>query len=75
MVRSNWLTPFAQVSCALGFELRLAFQESRLASFGKRARMPNPPILPEQRIDDVQILERRKADTFLQSVRHGAVRR
>lgn len=75
MVQSNWLTPFAQVSRELGFELRLAFRESRLASFGKRDRMPAPPILPEQRIDDLQIVQQRKADAFLQSVRHGAVRR
>ncbi len=75
MVQSNWLAPFAQIGREIRIELRMSLQESRLAALGRRDRPPDAPVLPEQRIDDEQIVERRKAELFLQSVRHGAVRR
>lgn len=71
MVLTNWFIPFVQVSREIGIELRRSFHESRLGS----VRTPGPPMLPEQRSDDRQIVEQRKAEALLQSVRHGAVRR
>jgi hypothetical protein len=53
----------------------MSFQESRLAALGRRVRTPEVPLLPEQRIDDQQLVARCEAERFLQSVRHGAVRR
>jgi hypothetical protein len=74
MVQSNWLVPFAQIGREIRIELRMSLQESRLASLGRRNRSPDAPLLPEQRIDDKRIVELRKAENLLQSVRHGAVR-
>jgi len=75
MVQSSWLTPFAQIGRQFRIELRHSFQDSRFATLGHRLRAPTIPYLPEQRVDDLGIVEQRKAETFLQSVRHGAVRR
>ncbi len=72
MVRTNWFNPFVQVGREIGIELRMSFHESRL---GSSIRTPGPLVLPEQRGDDRQMVEQRKAELVLQSVRHGAVRR
>ena len=75
MVQSSWLAPFALIGREFRIELRLSLQECRLSGLGHRLRAPAIPYLPEQRVDDLGIVEQRKAETFLQSVRHGAVRR
>ena len=75
MAQTNWLTPFARSGREIRIELRMSLQVSRLASLGRRDRTPDAPVLPEQRIEDAQIVARRNAENFLQSVRHGAVRR
>ncbi len=72
MVRTNWFNPFVLVGREIGIELRMSFQESRL---GRGGRTSIPPILAEQRGDDRQMVELRKAQVVLQSLRHGAVRR
>jgi hypothetical protein len=75
MVQTNWLTPFAQIGRELRIELRMSWQGSRLASLAPGSRKQDIPLLPEQRIVDDHIVAQHKAELFLQSVRHGAVRR
>ena len=75
MIRTSWFTPFAQVGYEIRIELGTTLAESRLATLSRRLRAANVPLLPEQRCEDRHIVELRKADTFLNSVRHGAVRR
>lgn len=75
MVQESWLAPFAQVGQEIRIELRTSFRESRLAALGHRMRTPDVPLLPEQRVEDRQIANQRKAENLLQSVRLGAVRR
>ncbi len=75
MVLTSLFAPFAQLGQELRIELRMSLLENRIAALGHRGRTPYIPLLPEQRVDDLHIVEQRKAETFLQSVRHGAVRR
>lgn len=75
MVQATFVTPFRQVGDELLIELSLVFQESPFASLGRRWRSPQIPLLPEQRVEDEHVLGLRKSELFLQTVRHGAVRR
>ena len=75
MVQTNWLAPFAQIGREIRIELRMSFAESRFAALGRHKRIPDIPLLPEQRFEDRHIADRRKTENLLQSVRHGAVRR
>lgn len=73
MVQAEWFAPFAQVGRQIRVELRFPFPRGRLATFGHR-RPPETPVVPEQRLDNWQVAGQRKAELFLQSVHHGAVR-
>ncbi|MEZ4504734.1 MAG: hypothetical protein R2848_02460 [Thermomicrobiales bacterium] len=75
MVRNSWFSPFQQVGNEIRIELRVSFEESRFAGLVRRISPVNVSLLPEQRADDWPIIDRRKAEALLRSVRHGAVRR
>ena len=75
MVATGVLTPVVRAGQEIRIELGLVFGECRLSSIRQRLNKSTPPTLPEQRVDDEHIIEQRKAEAFLQTVRHGAVRR
>jgi hypothetical protein len=74
MAPAYLLAPVLQIGREIRFELAAVIGASRIG------RVPPPlhdrsTLLPEQRTDDRQTVERRKAEAVLDSVRHGAVRR
>ena len=74
MVFTEFFTPVMQIGRELRIELALMLGTVRIGSLQRRPHAPIPP-LPEQRVDDAQILQLRKAEAFLDTVRIGAVRR
>jgi hypothetical protein len=74
MVATEFLTPLVQIGREIRIEVAMSVADSPMGQWQRRASEP-PALLPEQRIDDMSVIERRKAEALLQSVRTGAVRR
>lgn len=75
MVRTTWFVPFRLVGREIRIELQRSLEESRLAPLTRSSSTPAIVTLPEQRVEDERLVQQRKAELLLQSVRHGAVRR
>ncbi len=74
MVPAHVVSPILQIGREIRIEFAMLLGASRLGQVQRRVRA-QPPLLPEQRIEDERIFEQRAAESFLQVVRHGAVRR
>lgn len=74
MVANSPSNPLALIGRELHIELVAVLGSGRLGTTRLQSKS-TPQVLPEQRVEDTAILEVRKADTLLQMVRHGAVRR
>lgn len=74
MAPAHLLNPVLQIGREIRIELATIVGSGRLGRFQHQMRA-EPGLLPEQRTDDRLMIERRKAEAVLQSVRHGAVRR
>lgn len=74
MVLATFVTPVVQVGREIRIELTTILGAGRVAQISQRMRYP-APLLPEQRPDDRELIELRKAEALLRSVRNGAVRR
>jgi len=74
MAPAHLLTPVQQIGREIRFELAAVIGAGRLGRFQPRTH-DDPALLPEQRSDDQETIERHKAAAVLQSVRYGAVRR
>jgi hypothetical protein len=75
MVATGLLNPVIRAGQEIWIELGLILGASPLGELRQRLHKSDPPELPELRIDDEQIVAQRKVEAFLQTVRHGAVRR
>jgi hypothetical protein len=74
VVPANVVSPILQVGREIRIEFSMVLGASRLGQIQRRMR-PQPALLPEQRVEDMRIVEQRAAENLLQVVRHGAVRR
>lgn len=74
MVPADVLTPVAQVGHEIRMEFLMVVRDSRIGQVRRRFGT-HPPLLPELRAEDGEIVDRRKAGNHLQMVRYGAVRR
>lgn len=74
MVFTDFFTPVTQIGRELRIELAMVLGTVRIGSLQRRPHELVPP-LPEQRVDDAEIVRLRKAEAFLDTVRTGAVRR
>ena len=74
MVPADVVNPLVLIGRELRIEFTTVLDDSRAGTLARRLR-GGPALLPEQRPDDLRLIERRKAEAMLSAVRHGAVRR
>lgn len=74
MVPADVINPLVLIGREIRIECTTVLDESRASKLARRL-LSEPTRFPEQRPDDLSIIERRKAEAMLSAVRHGAVRR